>query len=72
MGEVIILKAEYDFRTMKRRGHPLREKVLRGELKLINPLDIPNVDTRLAALDPDEREFVDALLKKKFCNTENK
>jgi len=69
--EVIILKAEYDLRIMKRKGHPLREKVLRGELKLINPFDIPDIDKKLAELDPDNRDFVNELFKKKLYGTEN-
>ena len=41
------MKAEYDLSTMKRRGHPLRDKVSRGEITLINPLDIPNREAKL-------------------------
>jgi hypothetical protein len=48
---------------MKRRGHPLREKVSKGEITLINPLDIPDRETKLAALTPDDRAFVTAFLK---------
>ncbi|MCL2223801.1 MAG: hypothetical protein FWB96_08220 [Defluviitaleaceae bacterium] len=57
------IKAEYDLSTMKRRGHPLREKVLRGEITLINPLEIPDREAKLAALPPDERVFVTDFLK---------
>ena len=34
------MKSEYDISALKRRGHPLREKVKRGEIKLMNPFDI--------------------------------
>jgi hypothetical protein len=33
---------------MKRRGHPLREKVSRGEITLINPLDIETVNLKVS------------------------
>jgi len=57
------VKAEYDLSTMKRRGHPLREKVSRGEITLINPLDIPDRETKLAAIPPDERAFVTEFIR---------
>ena len=57
------MKAEYDLSKMKRRGHPLREKALRGEITLISPLDIPDREAKLAALTPDERAFVTEFLK---------
>ena len=57
------MKAEYDLSKMKRRGHPLREKVSRGDITLINPLDIPDRETKLAALLPNERTFVTDFLK---------
>jgi len=31
------MKKEYDISKMKRKGHPLRDRVVRGELKLIDP-----------------------------------
>ena len=34
------MKAEYDFSKMKSRGHPLRNKVQRGEVVLVNPFEI--------------------------------
>ena len=52
------MKSEYDFSAMKRKGHPLREKASRGEIILMNPLDIPDREAKLAALLPDERKFV--------------
>ncbi|MCL2446618.1 MAG: hypothetical protein FWD06_07625 [Oscillospiraceae bacterium] len=57
------MKAEYNLLSMKRKGHPLRDKVERGDLRLINPLNIPDRDTKLAALSPEERELVVGLLK---------
>lgn len=57
------MKAEYDLSTMKRKGHPLREKVSRGEVVLMSPLDIPNKEAKLAALPPDERAFVTEFLR---------
>ena len=57
------MKAEYDFSTMKRKGHPLREKVARGEIVLMSPLDIPNREDKLAALPLDEQKFVTDLLE---------
>jgi len=56
------VKAEYDFSTMKRKGHPLRKKVSQGELKLISPLDIPDKEAKLARLTPSERAFITGLL----------
>ena len=57
------MKAEYNLSKMKRRGHPLREKVARSEITLISPLDIPDREAKLAALLPDERAFVTEFLK---------
>jgi hypothetical protein len=56
-----MMKAEYNLNNMKRRGHPLRERVRRGEVKLVDPFDIPEAELaeKLAALDPGEREFVE-------------
>ena len=53
------MKSEYDIGALKRRGHPLREKVMRGEVKLIDPFDISDEDfnDKIAVLTPDEREF---------------
>lgn len=52
------MKIEYDLSTMKRNGHPLRKKVLQGELELINPLDIPDREAKLATLTKEERQFI--------------
>jgi hypothetical protein len=52
------MKSEYDLTTMKRRGHPLREKVSRGEIMLTNPLDIPNWEAKISVLSTDERMFI--------------
>jgi len=57
------MKPEYDFSKMKRTGHPLREKVTRGEIKLTSPFDIPDWEAKLAALPPDEREGVKKFLE---------
>ena len=57
------MKPEYNLEIMKRRGHPLREKVSRGEIVLVNPLDISNRETNLSALSPDERVFVTEILE---------
>ena len=57
------MKAEYDLSTMKRKGHPLREKVSRGEIVLVNPLDIPNREAKLSTLPSDERRFVTKFLE---------
>jgi len=57
------MKAEYDLSVMKRNGHPLRKKVSQGEFKLINPLDIPDWESKLDKLTPDERDFFTELLK---------
>ena len=60
------MKAEYNLNIMKRKGHPLREKVVRGELKLINPSDIPDRESKLANLTLEEREFVTGLLESDY------
>jgi len=52
------MKAEYDLSKMKRMGHPLRDKVARGEIKLINPLDLPNMEENLAKQTPEEQRFI--------------
>jgi len=57
------VKAEYNLNKMKRKGHPLREKVSRGEIVLMSPLDIPNREAKLSALLPDERKFVTEFLE---------
>ena len=64
------MKSEYDISTLKRRGHPLREKVKRGEIKLINPFDISDQEynEKIAALNPDEREFITNLHDVKYAN----
>jgi len=61
------MKAEYDLSTMKRKGHPLRNKVSQGVLKLVSPLDIPDREAKLAGLAPDEREFVVKLLESDYA-----
>jgi len=60
------MKAEYDLSVMKRNGHPLRKKVSQGEFKLINPLDIPDRESKLNKLTPDERDFITGLLESNY------
>ena len=60
---MICMKAEYDLSKMNRKGHPLRKKVLQGELKLINPLDIINRENNLARFVPNERERAQSMEK---------
>ena len=57
------MKAEYDLSAMKRKGHPLRQKVLQGKIKLINPLDIPDMELKLSKLAPGERESIRELIE---------
>ena len=57
------MKAEYDLSTMKRKGHPLREKISRGEIVLMSPLDIPDREAKLSALPADERKIITELLE---------
>ena len=57
------MKAEYDLSTMKRKGHPLRKKISRGEIVLMSPLDIPDREAKLSALPADERKFVTEFLE---------
>ena len=64
------MKAEYDLGSMKRNGHPLRKKVSRGEVRLINPMDIPDKETKLAELTPDERKFITDLIESNYTVTE--
>ena len=63
------MKTEYDLSIMKHKGHPLREKVSRGELKLITPFDIPDKESKLAKLTQDEREFVMELLESDYLRS---
>ena len=51
---------------MKRNGHPLRKKVSQGEFKLINPLDIPDRESKLDNLSSDERDFVTGVLESNY------
>jgi len=52
------MKAEYDLTKLKRVAHPMQAKIDSGEVKLISIFDIPNREEKLAALEPNEREFV--------------
>jgi hypothetical protein len=62
LAEVIVMKTEYDLSTMKRRGHPLRNKASRGEIKLISPLDISDRESKMKLLALDEYEIVAELI----------
>ena len=66
------MKAEYDLTKLKRVGHPLQKKIDSGELKLISIFDIPDREKKLAALEPDEREFVLELFARRSANELNK
>ena len=61
------MKAEYDLSVMKRNGHPLRKKVSQGEFRPINPLDIPDMESKLDKLTPDERVIITGLLESYFA-----
>jgi hypothetical protein len=54
------MKSEYNISTLKRRGHPLREKVKRGEIKLLDPFDISEEEfqEKIKLLDDEQREYV--------------
>jgi len=60
------MRTEYNLNNMKRRGHPLRERVRRGEVVLVDPFDIPEAElaAKLAALDPAERELIESYVYK--------
>ena len=61
------MKAEYDLSVMKRNGHPLRKKVSKGEFKLISPFEIPDWESKLDELTPDERDFFTGLLESYYA-----
>jgi len=52
------VKAEYDLTKLKKAAHPMQAKIDSGELTLISIFDVPNREEKLAALEPNEREFV--------------
>jgi hypothetical protein len=58
------LKAEYDLSMMKRKGHPLREKISQGKIKLIDPFDIPDKESKLGKLSSEELKLVTEFLEK--------
>ena len=60
------MKAEYDFSTMMRKGHPLRKRISQGEFKLTNPFDIPDRESKLAKLPSDERELVMSFIESSY------
>ena len=54
------MKDSYDLSKMKRVPHPLQKKIDSGELKLINPFDIPDeeFEEKIKHLDEYMRETV--------------
>ena len=66
------MKAEYDLTKLKRVKHPMQARIDNGEIKLTSIFDIPNREEKLAALDPDEREFVLELFARRSANEFNK
>ena len=50
----------YDISKMKKGAYPLQSKIDKGELKLIDPLDIPEeaLNEKLQLLSKEEREFI--------------
>ena len=66
------MKAEYDLTKLTRIKHPMQARIDSGEIKLISIFDIPNREEKLAALDPDEREFVLGLFARRAADELNK
>jgi len=66
------MKAEYDLCKMKRIAHPMQAKIDKGEIKLMSIFDIPDRDAKLAALEPDEREFILDLYARRSASDFNK
>jgi DNA-binding winged helix-turn-helix (wHTH) protein len=62
------MKSEYDISTLKRKGHPLREKVIKGEITLTDPFDISDEEfnEKISALSLDEQEFVTNIRNEKY------
>ena len=62
------MKDEYDFSKMRRRAHPLQDKIDKGELKLVSPLDITEEEfnVKISLLDPDTRDTVIKLRQKRM------
>jgi len=58
------MKNEYNLSKMKRKGHPLRDKVARGEIKLIDPFNISHEEFRgqTAKLCSREQELIESKL----------
>jgi len=65
------MKNNYDISKMTKRAHPLQSKINSGELKLIDPLDIPDeeLSVKLQLLNDDEREFIFQLKREKAAHT---
>ena len=53
------MEAEYDIKNMRRVAHPLRDKINRGEWKLVDHMDISDeqFEKNIADLDADDRDF---------------
>jgi len=66
------MKAEYDLTKLKRVGHPMQAKIDSGEIKLISIFDMPDRDKKLAALEPNEREFILELFARRSVDELNK
>ena len=70
MDEVVNLKPEYNIDMLKSRGHPLREKIKKGEITLLNPFDISSEEfnKKIAELNPDEQDFIINIRNIKYAN----
>ena len=64
------MKAKYNISTLKRRGHPLREKIKKNEITLLDPFDISDEDfnQKLAELNPEERGFITDVRNNKYVD----
>ena len=53
------MKAVYNIRTMRRKPHPFQEKIERGEVQLVDHLNVPDSDFQslIVDLEPQEREL---------------
>jgi hypothetical protein len=62
------MKSEYDINTLKCKGHPLREKIVKGDIKLIDPFDISDEEfnEKISALSLDEQEFAINIRNEKY------
>jgi len=53
------MKIEYDIKNMRRAPHPLQDKIDSGEWKLIDHMDVSDIDFEISisALSEDKRKF---------------